>query len=451
MYKITKKCGMCGHETEPKYEEFLQLPLTLPEQSQRCSLLACINAFLQPSLCHGFNCPNPQCNMVSTTMKQTSFARLPPVLMIQLNRFSANGTKKENHVDFGINLDTRKFATHDLGHQRYRLRGVVKHTGVLNNGHYVASCFRETQSTWYNFDDALVTQINETEVCTKEAYVLFYHAVKIQEVKEEQGLPVNREEVEGEETAIPVDREKGKEVEDAMLVSRRQREQEEHELPPIITEMKVVIEEALSKRSWKKKILTKWRGTVSDLRTLSDLNWLNDQVINAYLELVCLRSKEVDKWPTVYAFSSFFYPKLMKDGHTAFKTWVGKKLFSHDLLLVPVHQNLHWCMAVVDLRVRSITYYDSKGGSNPKFLQKMRHYLTFTECSSLKRPPEGMLNLVVPKNIPQQENNSDCGVFACKFAEYVSRDAAFTFSQADMPYYRQRMVYELCKKKLIHP
>jgi Ulp1 family protease len=33
------------------------------------------------------------------------------------------------------------------------------------------------------------------------------------------------------------------------------------------------------------------------------------------------------------------------------------------------------------------------------------------------------------KDIPKQMNGSDCGMFACKFAEYLSRNAAITFTQ----------------------
>jgi len=55
------------------------------------------------------------------------------------------------------------------------------------------------------------------------------------------------------------------------------------------------------------------------------------------------------------------------------------------------------------------------------------------------------------KDIPTQENGSDCGVFACKFAEYLSRDAKLTFKQKDMDYYRDRMVYEIVKQDLLYP
>ena len=58
---------------------------------------------------------------------------------------------------------------------------------------------------------------------------------------------------------------------------------------------------------------------------------------------------------------------------------------------------------------------------------------------------------VIAKKIPQQMNGSDCGMFTCKFAEYKSRRARFTFSQKDMPYFRQRMVYEIVKNTLVCP
>ena len=39
------------------------------------------------------------------------------------------------------------------------------------------------------------------------------------------------------------------------------------------------------------------------------------------------------------------------------------------------------------------------------------------------------LQMVVMSDIPQQNNSSDCGMFSCKFAEYLSRRADITFDQ----------------------
>jgi len=54
-----------------------------------------------------------------------------------------------------------------------------------------------------------------------------------------------------------------------------------------------------------------------------------------------------------------------------------------------------------------------------------------------------------PQKIPQQMNGSDCGMFACTFAEYLCRGADITFTQQDMPYFRRKMVYEIYTCKLL--
>ena len=57
---------------------------------------------------------------------------------------------------------------------------------------------------------------------------------------------------------------------------------------------------------------------------------------------------------------------------------------------------------------------------------------------------------VIAKKIPQQMNGSDCGMFTCLYSEYLSRRARFTFSESDIPYFRRRMVYEICKNQILN-
>ena len=48
------------------------------------------------------------------------------------------------------------------------------------------------------------------------------------------------------------------------------------------------------------------------------------------------------------------------------------------------------------------------------------------------------------QNTPQQENGYDCGVFTCQFLESLSRgEEQFAFTQANMPYLRRKMVWEI--------
>jgi sentrin-specific protease 1 len=49
----------------------------------------------------------------------------------------------------------------------------------------------------------------------------------------------------------------------------------------------------------------------------------------------------------------------------------------------------------------------------------------------------------VPDNILQQDNGSDCGVFTCTYAIYLSDRLDLTFSCADMPYFCRRLMTDL--------
>jgi len=63
----------------------------------------------------------------------------------------------------------------------------------------------------------------------------------------------------------------------------------------------------------------------------------------------------------------------------------------------------------------------------------------------------GELKMEVVENIPRQTNSKDCGMFVCKYAEFLSRRAQLTFTAKDIPYYRARMVWEMVQNKLISP
>lgn len=113
------------------------------------------------------------------------------------------------------------------------------------------------------------------------------------------------------------------------------------------------------------------------------------------MNLLVERSKDPGL-PSVNTFNTFFYPKLRSSGYSAVRRWTKKTdIFSVDILLVPVHLGMHWCLSVsldersyikqevkfqcftmqylnvrsllsqvVDFRKKSILYFDSMGGSN---------------------------------------------------------------------------------------
>ncbi|CAH6792186.1 Senp2 [Phodopus roborovskii] len=176
----------------------------------------------------------------------------------------------------------------------------------------------------------------------------------------------------------------------------------------------------------------KLRITRGDIQTLKNYQWLNDEVINFYMNLLVERSKK-QGYPALHAFSTFFYPKLKSGGYQAVKRWTkGVNLFEQELVLVPIHRKVHWSLVVMDLRKKCLKYLDSMGQKGHRICEILLQYLQ--DESKTKRNTD--LNLLEwthysmkPHEIPQQLNGSDCGMFTCKYADYISRDKPITFTQ----------------------
>ena len=57
----------------------------------------------------------------------------------------------------------------------YDLYAICNHFGGLGGGHYTAYCKNNNDGKWYNFDDAMVTEVTNLEnMISSSAYVLFY-------------------------------------------------------------------------------------------------------------------------------------------------------------------------------------------------------------------------------------------------------------------------------------
>ncbi|XP_058518167.1 sentrin-specific protease 2 isoform X2 [Ochotona princeps] len=196
----------------------------------------------------------------------------------------------------------------------------------------------------------------------------------------------------------------------------------------------------------------KLRITRGDIQTLRNYHWLNDEVINFYMNLLVERNKK-QGYPVLHAFSTFFYPKLKSGGYQAVKRWTkGVNLFEQELILVPIHRKVHWSLVVMDLRKKCLKYLDSMGQKGHRICEILLQYLQ--DESKTKRNID--LNLLEwshysmkPHEIPQQLNGSDCGMFTCKYADYISRDKPITFTQHQMPLFRKKMVWEILHQQLL--
>jgi Ulp1 protease family, C-terminal catalytic domain len=215
--------------------------------------------------------------------------------------------------------------------------------------------------------------------------------------------------------------------------------------------------------------------------TLLPGQWLNDEVIHAYLQLLTCDKQ--------HFFKSFFVTTLLNENvlgpkqgqyeYTNVKRWskkvkgafflflfnvfypfvshnntndntkrqktIGKDVFAMDKIFFPVNQgNAHWTLAVAYVQERRLQFYDSMGGSGRNYLQELERYFKDEHLDKKKAADTREWTLVPCKaETPRQRNVVDCGVFVCIFSEFLSRDRALTFSQDDIYICRDRIAHSL--------
>ncbi|KAL0313132.1 UNVERIFIED_CONTAM: Ubiquitin carboxyl-terminal hydrolase 10 [Sesamum radiatum] len=155
-------------------------------KQEAISLFSCLDAFLKEEPLGPddmWYCP--RCKEHRQASKKLDLWRLPDVLVFHLKRFSYSRwlkNKLDTFVNFPIhNLDLSKYVkSKDAfeGSHIYELYAISNHYGGLGGGHYSAYCKLIDDNRWYHFDDAHVSLVNESEIKTSAAYVLFYRRVK---------------------------------------------------------------------------------------------------------------------------------------------------------------------------------------------------------------------------------------------------------------------------------
>uniref|UniRef100_A0A8C6LYI5 ubiquitinyl hydrolase 1 n=1 Tax=Nothobranchius furzeri TaxID=105023 RepID=A0A8C6LYI5_NOTFU len=155
------------------------------------TLEQCLNLFTKPEVLapeEAWYCP--KCQQHREASKQLLLWRLPNVLIIQLKRFSFRSfiwrDKINDMVDFPVrNLGLSKFCIGQKDEMQqppvYDLYAVINHYGGMIGGHYTAYArlpsdknSQRSDVGWRLFDDSTVTMVDESQVVTRYAYVLFY-------------------------------------------------------------------------------------------------------------------------------------------------------------------------------------------------------------------------------------------------------------------------------------
>jgi len=125
-----------------------------------------------------------RCDKKVDTVKRLCVKKLPPILVIQLKRFDYDferdaAVKFNDYFEFPRELDMEPYTVAGLARReneavdcepedldpsivrKYRLRGMVVHSGQASGGHYYS--YIKDGDKWYKFDDGDVTEVNMQE------------------------------------------------------------------------------------------------------------------------------------------------------------------------------------------------------------------------------------------------------------------------------------------------
>ncbi|XP_078364340.1 uncharacterized protein LOC144648745 [Oculina patagonica] len=106
-------------------------------------------------------------------------------------------------------------------------------------------------------------------------------------------------------------------------------------------------------------------------------------------------------------------------------------IFDYNKIFIPIHLPGHWALGVVDLCLKTITYWDSLHTSvDDAFFGDVRCFLKEEGARRGQVFQQEDWSNQIAKDIPHQQNDYDCGMVLCMFAESLSRGDAPRFQQA---------------------
>nr|VDD55092.1 unnamed protein product [Brassica oleracea] len=230
---------------------------------------------------------------------------------------------------------------------------------------------------------------------------------------------------------------------------------------PLTKEEEAEVYCAFSGRNRRKVLVTHESSNIDItgevLQCLTPSAWLNDEVINVYLELLKEReTRDPKNYLKCHFFNTFFYKKLVSDSGYNFKAvrrWTTQRKLGYALIdcdmasflflvqiFVPIHRGVHWTLAVINNRDRKFLYLDSLNGVGSKILNVLSKYVgDEAKEKSGKDIDVSSWEMEFVEGIPQQQNGYvttlelamyDCGMFMLKYIDFFSRGLGLCFSQA---------------------
>lgn len=217
--------------------------------------------------------------------------------------------------------------------------------------------------------------------------------------------------------------------------------------------------------------------TTADLIRLKDTEYLNDNIMDFYVELLKARESETAASRPGYTRNHFFNthfmtmllnsknPDLSMRGKYEYKQvrrWtIGRTqrvdLFACHQIFVPICINdVHWTLAVIDMEKKTIRYYDSLGDDGQTYLDALQTYVADEwrdkKSSTLPAWMNDWRLIRGSRATPQQDDHTnDCGVFVLCSADLLAQGLPLSFDQQDLieTRFRARIAYSILHKQLL--
>ncbi|VDB82829.1 unnamed protein product [Peniophora sp. CBMAI 1063] len=162
------KCVDVDYESS-RIEEFNDLQLNVKGMK---NLYDSFKDYIQVETLDGENKYQAEGYGLQDARKGIIFQSFPPVLHLQLKRFEYDiqrdaMVKINDRHEFPFEIDLDEFLDVDADRSqpwKYRLHGVLVHSGDLHGGHYFALIKPDAKERWLKFDDDRVTPVTDKEV-----------------------------------------------------------------------------------------------------------------------------------------------------------------------------------------------------------------------------------------------------------------------------------------------
>ncbi|XP_014510319.1 ubiquitin-like-specific protease ESD4 isoform X2 [Vigna radiata var. radiata] len=125
---------------------------------------------------------------------------------------------------------------------------------------------------------------------------------------------------------------------------------------------------------------------------------------------------------------------------------LGYGLHECDKIFVPIHKEIHWCLAVINKKEKKFQYLDSLKGVDTHVMKVLASYIVDEVKDKTGKDMDiSSWEKEFVEDLPEQQNGYDCGVFMIKYADFYSRNSGLCFNQEHMSYFRRRTAKEILR------